>query len=381
MKSPSIEFHKNIINLFKNENEIFKIPIDNPKGNFKELLQNKLSEYLDFFKKEIYPLTQGKGITFDQISIHELPEKIEALNNGIIESLNKYLSGKPFEANKLFHKTLKNIKFEQIKFQQTTKQNSLFYRTRTKENIQFKRNDLFHIPFEYRTKVSTNRYSIPGAPALYLADNSYTCWKEYNQPEFNSLYFSVFENTKELNLVEILRTEDFLENIKNNTKNEIWATFYILRFLLYFPISIACTIKVHDRSGNFKPEYIISQMLIEYINYDKKIDGIKFPSTHINYNNLKNFKAYNYIFPVKQNQDTGYCPDLKNKFKLSSPSSLELEELLDNPYSIETQMGGGINTDENSSKISIIEDDERYYEKTSFGKIDFILKHKTRKKL
>ncbi|WCC44902.1 hypothetical protein PJW08_00995 [Tenacibaculum finnmarkense] len=87
------------------------------------------------------------------------------------------------------------------------------------------------------------------------------------------------------------------------------------------------------------------------------------------------------FFRVKENRDSGFCSVLKEKFKLSEPSSLELEELLYNPYTTQTQSGGGIQIKDDSPKISVIESEERYYENTAFGKIDFLLKNKTREKL
>ena len=39
--------------------------------------------------------------------------------------------------------------------------------------------------------VSTNRYSVPGFPALYLGDTTYVCWEEFNKFRIRDLWFSV----------------------------------------------------------------------------------------------------------------------------------------------------------------------------------------------
>lgn len=377
---PSEIFYKEIEELFKTDIEILKIPISNDKGNFRELLNTKLNEYLTFFNEKIVPLTKGKGITFNQIKISEISPKIEKLNKGIIKTVDKYLEGKPYEANTIFNDSLNQINFDKISLEVQTKKSSLFFRARLKSVTAYSKKDLFHIPFEARTKVSTTRYSIPGTPALYLGTNSYTCWEEFNRPNFKDLCFSVFENVEPLTTIQILRTEDLFELINEIDSNTSFTTFFILQFFLYFPISIACSIKVYDPKGNFKPEYIIPQMLLEYVARNERIDGIKFPSTKINYKNLKKVEAYNYVFPIKKNRDFGYCPVLINKFILSEPSSLELEELHDNPVSRQTQMGGGLQPEQELFKISIINGDERFYYNTSFGKIDTLLKRENKER-
>ena len=46
------------------------------------------------------------------------------------------------------------------------------------------RRDLFHVPFEEREKLASQRYSIPGVPCLYLGSSAYVCWEELGRPEF-----------------------------------------------------------------------------------------------------------------------------------------------------------------------------------------------------
>jgi hypothetical protein len=369
--TPSEKFLEEVIEVFNKGNPILNIPINNAKGNFKKLLKDKLNEYESFFKEKIVPLTKEKAITFDGISITNILDNIKNLNDGLLSVIDKYLNGKPYEANKVFHETLEIVKTEKVQLKSGIPIGNLFFRARPSTEEHYKKEQLFHIPFQKRTIVSTNRYSISGTPALYLADNSYTCWEEFNRTKFKDLYFSVFENEDLLDIVQIFRLDDLLKDLENNTPKK-FIPFKILQFFMYFPLTISCTIKVYDKEGSFKPEYIIPQMLLEYVVKDKKIDGIMFPSTKINYDNLKNLKSY---------KESGYCPVLKKKFKLSKPSSLELEELLDNPVSRETQMGGGIQPDETLSKISVIEGEERYYFNTSFGKIDKLLSNKNRERL
>ena len=377
---PSQEFLKEVIEVFKKDNPILKIPINNKKGNFKKILCDKLKEYEEFFEKEILQIINKKNITFNGIKTSDILNDIKTLNIGLIKSIEEYLNGKPYEANNVFFKTLNEVNYENVKFEREIPIGNLFFRARPKSATQFKKEELFHIPFQRRTIVSTNRYSIPGIPALYLGDNSYTCWEEFERPDFKDLSFSVFENKRTLNIIRILRLDDLLKEIEENI-TKTFIPIEILKFFIYFPLTIACTIKVYDKKGNFKPEYIIPQMLLEYVVRNEKIDGIMFPSTKINYDNLENLKAYNYIFPIRENQDSGYCPILKSTFTLTEPTSLKLEELLDNPVYKKTFFYTQKELAEKPEKITIIKEEKKEYFNTSFGKLDTILKKKIRKKL
>ena len=43
--------------------------------------------------------------------------------------------------------------------------------------------EMFHIKYELRGKVQTQRCSFPGLPCLYLGCSSYVCWLELNRPQ------------------------------------------------------------------------------------------------------------------------------------------------------------------------------------------------------
>ncbi|MDB5117020.1 MAG: hypothetical protein JWQ79_2512 [Mucilaginibacter sp.] len=96
---------------------------------------------------------------------------------------------------------------------------------------------------------------------------------------------------------------------------------HVLRFLLLYPLYVACTVKVLD-DGAFKAEYIIPQLLLQYVTGDELIKGIKFPSTKINKSNrFPDLVSHNYVFPVEKSQETGFCPTLSSYFDLTKPRS------------------------------------------------------------
>ena len=66
------------------------------------------------------------------------------------------------------------------------------YRIRTGSLDPYSRKKLFHIPFELRHIVATQRYSIPGLPCLYLGSSLWACWEELGRPDFNKLHVARF---------------------------------------------------------------------------------------------------------------------------------------------------------------------------------------------
>ena len=147
---------------------------------------------------------------------------------------------------------------------------------------------------------------------------------------------------------------------------------FLLRYLITFPLTIACSIKVKNPTGNFKPEYIIPQLLLQYISRNDKIDGLKFLSTKVDYSKLYNIDAYNYVFPVKTIKKEGFCSVLSELFHSTEPTSLELEEIIYNPTTHPMVIGGGTPSD--TRQIELVEGQKSYYSTTSFGKIETTLR-------
>ncbi|MGN7709367.1 hypothetical protein [Chryseobacterium sp. 22543] len=198
-----------------------------------------------------------------------------------------------------------------------------FFRLRTNiPNKKFKNNEMFHIPFEEIRRTGNQRFSLSGHPALYLGNSSYICWEELSNPSLETCNFSVLRNNEEVTLfdltppLEITKFEDILR----------------------YPLIISSSIKFTDNTFTFKPEYIIPQAtyfsLLKFnkdllakkvnINYINKLDGIIYLSTHISQELLFSDLnlMYNYVLPVENIVEKGYCERLKKLFSISEPKSI-----------------------------------------------------------
>jgi len=332
---------------------------------FPDFLNTALDKYVNFYKSNLVPHIDQQ-VPFESGAKDIVIAKIETFSNEIKKTVDLFYQGKIFEATDTFNKSLETILFDDIQALSTIPISSNFYRARANGEKHLTKADLFHIKFELRHIVSTNRYSVPGFPALYLGDTTYVCWDEFNRHKLRDLWFARLTNTRDLKIVQIQRIEDFLNEL-NSINQDLQLTF-LLRYLITFPLTIACSIKVKHPSANFKPEYIIPQLLLQYISKNDKIDGIKFLSTKVDYSKLHNVDAYNYVFPVKTIEKKGFCSALSDLFHSTEPTSLELEEIIYNPTTHPTVFGGGSSTD--TRQIELVEGQKSYYSTTSFGKIE-----------
>ncbi len=227
---------------------------------------------------------------------------------------------------------------------------------------------MFHIPFEIRHKVITQRYSIPGFPALYLGDSAYVCWEELGRKPFREIWVSKLELTQELKVIFIEKKSEMLSRVVPEHLTTQGRVRELLKYIILFPLYMACSIRVKLPHENFKPEYILPQMLLQYC-IEAGFDGIKFPSTKVNYDNLENVPAYNYVFPVKESTVKGHCPQLKNSFKISDPTSIEMEMLMHNPENQTTSVGEN-DVIEPEKKIKLIGDKFAFYSNTEFYRVE-----------
>lgn len=359
--------------------EIFNVPNENTTNNsyYPDYLKSLLLKYESFFITFLNDLINKEIPTTDNKK-NVILKEIKNFNKVITETIDKYFTGKPYDANKIFSDGIRDTFLEFLQIETEIPKGKTFFRARIGNEKQYSRKDLFHIEFENRHLVSTNRYSIPGVPALYLGDSSYVCWEEFNRPRFRELWFSRMQNTEPIKIIEILLVKDALKKINDENDYSRVKIIHLLKYLIYFPLTLSCTIKV-KKNGGFKPEYIISQMLLEYVLKNEEIDGIKFPSTKISYEKVSNIDCYNYIFPVKTSKKEGICNKLEKLFNLTDPTSLEMLELLNNPAEPVTYLYSGQKNAEQT--IELMKDEKLFYLNTSFGKIEHELKKKKLKKV
>ena len=86
-----------------------------------------------------------------------------------------------------------------------------------------------------------------------------------------------------------------------------------------WPLIAACSIRVPDRKVPERPEYLVPQLVLEWITKTHAFHGVRYFSTH--YPDYPDDpKTYmNYVFPVRTKVNKGYCAELCSLFELTEP--------------------------------------------------------------
>lgn len=214
------------------------------------------------------------------------------------------------------------------------------YRIRS-DRSEFKipdRGDIFHVPFEKRRLVGNQRYSITGLPCLYFGSSLWICWEELGRPALDSLWVSRFR------IVKPVRVLDF-----QFSPHQVWRMFEALRqgtphatdrsseeklkvhfnldflksYLCCWPLIAACSIKREQRNGSFVPEFIVPQLLLQWVAQEGQVDGIRYFSVRTPTQGNHLHAHSNCVFPVKSVSFQGHCTELKKTFALTEPISWE----------------------------------------------------------
>ncbi|QDD86827.1 hypothetical protein [Bacillus cereus] len=92
----------------------------------------------------------------------------------------------------------------------------------------------------------------------------------------------------------------------------------VISYLIIWPLMAACSVRVKNTTDTFKPEYIIPQLLLQFIRYDGFFDGVSYFSTKVdNYSAITAVLYKNFAFPVQDGATKGLCPKLLSKFEVS----------------------------------------------------------------
>ena len=346
--------------------------------SYRDDLAVRFESYVDRISK----LTGDSGEV--SLYLQDNKEDIQELCSNILKVIDSYLSGSAGKAydhiETVFNMRLvqDNIRYLIHDMNKFHRHESLF-RVRLSEQQISKRSDMFHIPFQLRNLVATQRYSIAGLPSLYLGTSIYGCWQEMGKPDLNKLYLSRYEMSNEQNAqnLKCLNLAYSLETLKHIGLESLWGddedsmntdVKLNISYLVFFPILMACSYNRAYETASFHVEYIFPNLLLQWISKEKsQVSGISYLSTKTK--QLRHHPiGVNFVFPPEIDKvlAKGFCPDLEEKFHLSKPVSWQL---------LDTINGQG---KENESNFSITDDLEesfvKNYKKTKFSQMEVKLK-------
>jgi len=355
------EFIKDdLFNLPKNQTE---------REDYKRFVFKTFDTYLEKLNELSVENRSFEDIHF---SFNSIISRQNHLIKYIKQSLNDYYDGKPAKAYDSLIKGLNsNLKnFDELLNVRTFQKGDDFYRIRIhKANFPLSSEDFFHIPYNLRGKVKTQRFSIPGFPSLYLGTTIYVCWEELNRPNIND-----FQAVR-LNAVEPLKIIDLSPPQKDEED-----PYLLYKFLMIWPLIFSSSVKVRNYEDEFKPEYIIPQLLLQWVRERAEIDGICYQTTHIDFSNtLSEGEFLNVVLPVKENKSRGLCNSLKQKFEMTDSTSIQLNQCSTGGM---TFISGDDETLRMKiKKIELIKDRTSPYSYSLFGDLESVLTSMKSKKI
>ncbi|KSU64597.1 hypothetical protein AS034_01810 [[Bacillus] enclensis] len=325
---------------------------------------NYISNYLEGYRIAVEQLEHNLG--------SDTTAKIKTVSYAVSNAVLEYFKGNPASAYHDFSDVLNDIEKELTGL--NIAESSLTY-FRIRENNggsshNFTRGEMFHIPFELRSLVSTQRFSIPGLPSIYLGSTLYVCWEEMNRPNFKNLNCSMYKSRKTLTLIDLgippLFIAKYCDQKLKKGENALVENILKTYFLLW-PLIAASSVKVNKKNHPFKPEYIIPQLLLQYVTNEKEFDGIRYLSVNTSYSPNNYLLHHNYVFPAKTVEEEGHCKELLDYFELTPGIPWQFFEI----HNSQGLPSGEEYTHEKQLEIEGVPSIQ--YGKTDFGKFERFL--------
>ena len=335
-----------------NSSKLF-LPIDqaltyNAKDNN---YYSNLREHFEFYLERLVSFSNDFNSPNTARLVIQLCHQTETL---ILKSVNSYLNGLPVDAYHFFDDAMNHLCNHPFyspamitsgisKGTATFPLPDLFRVSSGKEKDRgCQRSRVFHVPYTMREKVSTNRYSIPGFPCLYLGTSLRLCCEEIGYEPSGSteeLYFvSKYTSPPEhvhlrIRIVDLgNKPQDLLALPKNEDTDRYFhlvarQSYARINYLLWYPLISCCSFVRKNKDDAFAPEYIIPQLLLQWVRttsnrkalWDKELIGIRYFSCS---SEQASKLGYNYVFPTSGKHisaDEPYCPLLASAFYLTSP--------------------------------------------------------------
>jgi len=304
--------------------EVTNLPIQY-EGSFREMIKERLTSFGNLIDNSDDLSEDVNGLSFTS---HIFKRRSKILREGIIKSIDAYYEGDPTKAYTILKKALDeaNVTGYLDKENELAPQSNLFRIRLSKENYALTKEELFHIPFHLRSKVNTQRYSIPGLPSLYLANSIYVAWEELKRPGIAEIQATRIVNNDSMMMLD-LTTDIFSRN--SNLVDNVSYGWQLLYKVMVWPLVAACSVKVQHPNDPFKPEYIIPQLLLQWVN-KVNVYGIKYSSTHIDLSKSDHDGIfYNIVIPVRTfHLDKGHCPELLYAFKSTQVLPLQIRQFI-----------------------------------------------------
>ena len=318
-----------------------------------EFLRENYNEYIKDVKASLAikdnPLVGAKmcEMVFEQV------ESLENNSNLLIEVLELYSRGKIVPASQKAFEVFENMKPQLMQSYSGAYYSEEYFRIRAiNENNPFplERREMFHIPFNKNYLVGTERYSMPGHPCLYLASQAELCWYECGKPKKFAISRLDIPQNKECYMKFI----DFSEKLMplmhsfcswfHNEKDSDQVRKYFLKYICTYPLRAACSIVVEHPGSRFIEEYIMPQLLLQWVLNDEDFDGIKYESCSSS-DEVRSLGGHNMVLVTSKFDKDGFDVNLRSSIKIGEPAVIDTNTIEIDPKLKDCLLGGNIEED------------------------------------
>lgn len=312
--------------------------------NFNNLIRNdvSVSKFLEgHFKEYIDDVENGvtgKNDLLDKKIIQDVSNELNVLRElceKIIEVISTFEAGHIKQAYDKAYELLNKHQSLLLTKKLDDQCLHVFSRIRLGNFKEKEKSELFHIPKDKNNLIGGYRYSVAGFPCLYLSNSLELCWYECNMPKKFSFCQMKIAKDEKIKLLDFTqRPMDFfsyqitnyLNYLHISKENQIKAiSFQIKNYILSYPIVASCSMIVKDRGNKFVPEYIMPQILMQWIRESTDVDGVMYMSS-LNNSLNKGMGAFNIALPCKLFRDDGLCESLTRKMEVSDIEYIDIIE-------------------------------------------------------
>jgi hypothetical protein len=306
------------------ESPVMHLPRDRADEDFERYLKVVLEEY----RRAVQKLNARCHLC---ARVQGAEPEISQLSDWILEAVRRYLNGAPADA---YAELEKGIEFVYPRLSKLLSLNigtaevGRLYRIVDTGGTMVPRERLFHAPFNLRHKVRQHRYGIPGFPCLYLGGSLALCIEECriqsaDLPRVSIAEFAFRDKVKILDFgyrPSALARTAAGSSMRPSGANSSLEQF-IVNYATCWPLIAASSIKVMHNGEPFVYEYIIPQMILQWIMSNGECDGIRYFSTRFTLDPETVRATANYVFPAIHGSgpQTGYSQRLKDAFELTEP--------------------------------------------------------------
>lgn len=318
--------------------EIFKkynCHLDRKNVSSVNFLQDNFNKYIGDLKNSLkYEGNPLVGVVMCKMVTEKIND-IEANSKSLIEVLKLYSQGKIVAASQKAFKVFDNMKSQLMQRYSGPYRPEIYYRIRKIDDsdpFSLKRKELFHIPYFKNHLVGTERYSMPGHPCLYLASKAELCWYECGMPKKFAISKFDIPQTEDSNLRFIDFSEKLMPLMKSffnwfHNENDIeQVRNYLLKYIYTYPLRAACSLAVKHPDGKFIEEYIIPQLLLQWVINDEDFDGIRYESCSSS-DKVNDIGGHNIVLVTNNFDGEGYDVKLRNSIKIGTPKVYDVNSI------------------------------------------------------